>query len=48
MNFKGEPQTFMSKAMAAVMAPMLKGTMVKCITKDLQDLKANLEAAPAE
>ncbi len=48
MNFKGEPTTFMSKVMSAVMGPMLKGTMVKCIAKDLQDLKANLEEIPAK
>ncbi|MGP1309671.1 MAG: SRPBCC family protein [Phycisphaerales bacterium] len=47
MHFKGEPQTFMSKVMGAVMAPMLKGTMVKCIRKDLLDMKQTLEGNSA-
>lgn len=46
MRFRGEPQTTLSKVMGALMTPMMKGTMRKCIAKDLQDLKAHFEGQP--
>lgn len=43
MSFKGEAQTTGAKIMSAVMGWMVKGSMVKAVKKDLEDIKSIAE-----
>ncbi|MFT5232771.1 MAG: carbon monoxide dehydrogenase subunit G [Candidatus Krumholzibacteriia bacterium] len=43
MTFKGEAQTFGAKIMSGAMGVFMKGTMQKCVRKDLEDIKRNIE-----
>lgn len=45
MTFAGEAQSFMAKAMSAVMMPFFRGATIKALDKDLADIKAAAEAA---
>lgn len=44
MSFEGEAQSMFAKIMSALMSFMIKGSMKKAIYKDLQDIKAHVEA----
>ena len=43
--FQGTPTTFMARVMGAIMAPLLKKTMQKCLRSDLESIKRACEAA---
>lgn len=43
-SFRGEPKTTGMKILSAVMLPLLKGTMIKTMRRDLDDLKAYVES----
>ena len=38
------PLTFMAKVMSTVMGPMMKGSMLKAVRKDLDDIKRAVES----
>jgi len=44
MDFGGEAQTFMAKLMSAIMGMFFKGATEKAMLKDLEDIKAAVEA----
>ena len=44
MNFTSEPQTFMAKIMNLVFSTMLAKSMRTLVQKDLEDIKAAVEA----
>lgn len=48
MDFGGEPQTFLARIMGAVMAPLMRGTMVKCLEQDLESLERSLARDASE
>ena len=43
-TFEGIPQTFAAKVMGALMAPLFKGAMRKCMLEDLEALRAVAES----
>ncbi len=43
LDFEGTPMTMSAKVMGAVMAPMMKKMMRKCVTQDMADFKASCE-----
>lgn len=43
MEFTGRGTTALAKVMGAIMAPFMKGMMLKCIKNDLEDIKAYVE-----
>lgn len=43
-TFQGTPTTFMARAMGAIMAPMMKWMMRKCLVSDLTAIKRACEA----
>ncbi len=45
MSFNGEAQTFVAKIVSAIMGIMIKGSMVKAIKKDLEDIKKHVEGS---
>ncbi len=47
MSFEAKPLTLMARIMGFIMAPMMRGFMVKCLEKDLDDLKRHLEQGDA-
>lgn len=44
MTFHAQPQTFVAKCLSALMALMIKKSMVAALEKDLQDIKYFVEA----
>jgi hypothetical protein len=48
MTFRAKPLTFFAKIMAFITGPMIKKTLLKCIAKDLNELKQHIEGRPAE
>jgi len=44
MSFKGEPQTFGTKVMSALMGWMMKGATQKAVRQDLEDIKKAVES----
>ncbi len=44
MNFEGQAQSFFAKLMSAIMTPFFKGSMVKMLNKDLEDIKQFVES----
>jgi hypothetical protein len=46
MTFQGTPVTLMARVMSVLMRPMMK-SVVKACAKDLDDIKAAVERAPA-
>ncbi len=47
MTFYAQPLTLMAKIMGVLTAPMMRGTLEKCLHKDMDDLKRYLESAQA-
>ena len=43
MDFSGRGTNLFSKVMSTLMAPFMKGMMLKCINQDLADLKSSIE-----
>ncbi len=43
MELTGRGTSLFSKVMSALMAPFMKGMMLKCINQDLADLKSSIE-----
>lgn len=44
-RFAATPLTFMARLMGAVMMPMMKGVLRKCVMQDLADIKKRVESA---
>ncbi len=44
MSFSAKAQTFVAKLLSSIMGFMVKGSMKKAVLKDLNDIKAHLEA----
>lgn len=44
-TFQGTPRTLAARVMGAVMAPLMKGTMRKCLRSDLESVKRACEGA---
>ena len=44
MTFTGKPQTVLAKLMSAILMPFFKGSIVKMLQQDLNDIKAYVEA----
>ena len=47
MSFQATPLTWMAKIMYLVTGPMMRGMLIKCLEKDMADLKRYLETAKA-
>jgi carbon monoxide dehydrogenase subunit G len=47
MTFQGQPLTLIAKIFNFILSPMMKGSVRKCLGKDLDDLKQHLEASSA-
>ncbi len=43
MTFRGTPQTLFAKIMSALMGSMMKGSLVKVMKEDLEDIKVAAE-----
>ncbi len=43
MSFSATPLTLSAKVIGGLMAPMMKGSMIKCLKGDLTDLKNKME-----
>lgn len=43
MGFTGHPQTLVAKVMSMIMTPFFKGSIVKMLQQDLQDIKRFVE-----
>ncbi len=43
MSFNGIPQSIIAKVLSFVMGPLIKKSMKKALTKDLEDIKAYVE-----
>jgi hypothetical protein len=43
MSFNGIPHSFIAKVLSFVMGPLIKKSMKKALTKDLEDIKAYVE-----
>ena len=43
MAFKAQSNTFLTKIMSFIFMPLMKGSMIKMINKDLEDIKKSLE-----
>lgn len=46
-EFEGRPRTALARVLGVVMMPMMKGMLRKCVSKDMDDVRAHLEGAEA-
>jgi hypothetical protein len=47
LTFEGRALTFLAKVMTVALGWMMNGAIRKCVTADLNDLKAEAEKEPA-
>lgn len=45
LTFSATPETVMAKIMSVIMGPMMRKSVSKCLTEDMTDMKAAIEAA---
>ena len=43
MTFTGNAESFVAKLMSIVLSPLMKGSIKKCLSKDMEDIKAYVE-----
>jgi len=44
LTFEGTPQTLVARILGALMGPMIRSSMQKMMKKDMEDVKAHIEA----